>query len=249
MLARYLAGFLLELAWAAAASNSSSSSFPVSTSTLEVTSFVTQTAPAATGGGTSYANGTGMEYASSCNQAKLEWMENRGQTYVSNSTFTTSTSSIRYGVGIPFPVRHDGITKLMCSPSYTVIRSGWIETHGDTALYTLCDGYPRMNASTEYTTIETTPTQVIWSTFATQTEVYRNASAPTCSFGARECSALRREYSTSLQAYSDYMSVSGAPSVDWPTEPVCGSPTIPPKLSTTLAPAACMFNHATIQLL
>lgn len=107
MLTRYLAlpTVLLELAWTAVSnsssysilSNNTSSSIPVSTSTLEITSFITATASTGTGNGTSGANATGLEYASSCNQEKLEWIENRGSTYVSNTTFTTSTASTRYG--------------------------------------------------------------------------------------------------------------------------------------------------------
>lgn len=94
MFARYfvLPSVLLELVLAA----SNSSSIPESTSTIEITSFVTQTVSSPTSSSLSYANGTGLEYASSCNQEKLDWVENRGQTYVSNTTFTTSTDSLRY---------------------------------------------------------------------------------------------------------------------------------------------------------
>lgn len=111
MLARYLVlpGFLLELAWAYSNSSSvpsstSSSSIPLFTSTVEITSlftlptptsFFTLPAPVPTGSGNSSTNGTGLDYASSCNSAKLEWVDNQGQTYVSNTTFTTSTSSVR----------------------------------------------------------------------------------------------------------------------------------------------------------
>lgn len=93
MLARYLVlpSVLLELALAAG-----NSSVPESTSTIQITSFITQTAPNPTSNSASYLNGTGLEYASSCNQVKLDWVENRGQTYVSNTTFTTSTDSLRY---------------------------------------------------------------------------------------------------------------------------------------------------------
>lgn len=110
-----------------------------------------------------------------------------------------------------------------------------------------------MNASTEFKTTETTPQQTIWSTFTTQTEVYRNVSAPTCTIGQQACSALDAEYSSSLTAYSNYasqpISETVWPSVASPMSPICGSVTLPPESSTTLAPAACVYNHATIQLL
>lgn len=108
MLARHLIlpSVLLELALAA-----SNSSVSESTSTLQITSFVTQTVPGPTSSSASYANGTGLEYASSCNQVKLDWVENRGQTYISNTTFTTSTDSLRYAdARLETCVNHEHLT-------------------------------------------------------------------------------------------------------------------------------------------
>lgn len=76
MFVRYLLlpSALLRLALAA-----SNSSVPGSTSTVEITSFLTLTVPAQTGSANASRNGTGLDYASSCNQAKLDWVENRGR--------------------------------------------------------------------------------------------------------------------------------------------------------------------------
>lgn len=83
MLARYLVlpSFLLELALAATYSNSSE---PTTTSTLQITSFLTVTAPPPLGTGNLSANGTGLDYASSCNQAKQEWVFNIGLVNLQN---------------------------------------------------------------------------------------------------------------------------------------------------------------------
>lgn len=113
-----------------------------------------------------------------------------------------------------------------------------------------------MNASTEYKTLETTPAVTSFSTFTTTSEVYRNVSAPTCVIAPAECSVLESEYNSSVTAAENYYSQTRSgftgsatwPSVEYPTSPICGVPTI--RVSrTTLAPAACMYNHATIQLL
>lgn len=77
MLGAYLSSLLLFLQLAHAVTNSSSS-VSYSTSTLQITSFLTVTAPRPTGSGNALSNATGLEQASSCNQAKLDWIEDRG---------------------------------------------------------------------------------------------------------------------------------------------------------------------------
>lgn len=104
-----------------------------------------------------------------------------------------------------------------------------------------------MNASTEFRTTVRAPSETIWSTFVTTSEVVRNVSAPKCSIRPQDCSILQSAYNSSSNAYESAVSNSVTPRPPYPTEPICGSATLPGP--TTLIPPACIYNHATIQLL
>jgi hypothetical protein len=103
-----------------------------------------------------------------------------------------------------------------------------------------------MNASTEFKSIMTTRTETIWSTFVTQTDVYRNISAPNCTISPRQCSVLQAEYEESSRAY--YALTANELVSQAPTEPVCGSP-IAYGTSVVVAAPACAYAAATVQLL
>ncbi|WPH04622.1 Hypothetical protein R9X50_00751500 [Acrodontium crateriforme] len=200
---------------------------------VNATTTYTGTAPLGTGLTVSASNKTSMASASSCNAAKQEWAANYGQTYVSDSTFTTSTSSI----------------------SYTVTRSAWTETFLDSPQpFTLCDGYPRLNGSTTITSIDTTPAVTYIKTFVTTTPVSRNVSAPTCTIPPMQCSELSSEYTTSISAYDAYIDAwnSGSrdlPQVPFPTPPICGAAVPANHTSMVLGNAACAVQTASLRLL
>jgi len=221
----------------AASSNASRMSTSKSFITVDVTTYLTistGTGPLGTASRniqTSTANITGLASASSCNLAKQEWISNSGQVFVSNTTVTTSTLNV----------------------SYTIIRSDWTETFlSNPHVYTLCDGYPRLNGSTSITGIDTTPATTSTVFFPTLTAVSRNVSAPSCIISSDECAVLQAEYTSSSNAYDAYNAQSGSmtlPPVSWPTSPICGQAILPNRTSMTLPPAACAVDTATMQLL
>lgn len=174
--------------------------------------------------------GLDMAYASSCNRARQEWVSSRGQAFIGNTSVITTTSSL----------------------SSDIYPSAWIETEGPTSVYTLCDGWPRMNATTEYRTSLVNTTTTIWSTFTTNAPVYRNISAPACSFGPRECSALESSYEASSTQWSRWYVDGVGTSQPYPTSPVCYSTTtfVPESEMTAPFPyPLCIVTAATIQLL
>ncbi|KAK5691162.1 hypothetical protein LTR97_011814 [Elasticomyces elasticus] len=203
-------------------------------STVDVTSTITLGPSFGSTGGlpTIVANETGLEYASSCNAAKQQWVANTGMVFVSNSTFTTASQTV--------------------NNSWSM--SDWTTTSlSDSQIYTMCDGYPRLNGTT--TVLSTRSIQTItWTTsFLTITPVSRNVSAPTCTIGAEDCSVLQAEYTTSDVAYSSQLSQDQSASITStatkPTSPICGQPTLPPAVLTTMIPPACAVNTASLQLL
>ncbi|KAK4957602.1 hypothetical protein LTR10_005569 [Elasticomyces elasticus] len=203
-------------------------------STVDVTSTITLGPSFGSTGGlpTIVANETGLEYASSCNAAKQQWVANTGMVIVSNSTFTTASQTM--------------------NNSWSM--SDWTTTSlSDSQIYTMCDGYPRLNGTT--TVLSTRSIQTItWTTsFLTITPVSRNVSAPTCTIGAEDCSVLQAEYTTSDVAYSSQLSQDQSASITStatkPTSPICGQPTLPPAVLTSMIPPACAVNTASLQLL
>ncbi|KAK5717934.1 hypothetical protein LTR15_008777 [Elasticomyces elasticus] len=203
-------------------------------STVDVTSTITLGPSFGSTGGLPIivANETGLEYASSCNAAKQQWVANTGMVFVSNSTFTTASQTV--------------------NNSWSM--SDWTTTSlSDSQIYTMCDGYPRLNGTT--TVLSTRSIQTItWTTsFLTITPVSRNVSAPTCTIGAEDCSVLQAEYTTSDVAYSSQLSQDQSASITStatkPTSPICGQPTLPPAVLTTMIPPACAVNTASLQLL
>ncbi|KAK0793156.1 hypothetical protein LTR02_001610 [Friedmanniomyces endolithicus] len=210
--------------------------------TVDITSTVTYTTsygtdsggiPTFAANGTGSANITGLAAASSCNAAKWDWVGNSGLAFVSNTTVATSRLTL--------------IT--------TIIRSDWTVTSlTNSQVYTLCDGYPRLNGTTSITGIDTTPASISTVFFTTTTPVSRNVSAPTCVIGSSACAVLQSEYTAASIAYSNYvvsgysatLTISAPP---YATSPICGRATIPPFQMMTEAPAACAVNTASLQLL
>ncbi|KAK5712884.1 hypothetical protein LTR17_017853 [Elasticomyces elasticus] len=206
-------------------------------STIDVTSTITLGPSFGSAGGLSHivANETGLAYASSCNAAKQEWVANTGMVFVSNSTFTTASQTVNVSWSM----------------------SDWTTTSlSDSQVYTMCDGYPRLNGTT--TLLGTKSSRAVtWTTFyPIITPVSRNVSAPTCAIAEQDCSVLQAEYSTSDAAYSSQLSADRSASITLaatrptsPISPICGRPTLPPAVQLSLIPAACMVNTASLQLL
>ncbi|KAK0868183.1 hypothetical protein LTS02_003704 [Friedmanniomyces endolithicus] len=210
--------------------------------TVDITSTVTYTTPYGTdsGGiptfaanGTGSANITGLAAASSCNAAKWDWVGNSGLAFVSNTTVATSRLTL--------------IT--------TIIRSDWTVTSlTNSQVYTLCDGYPRLNGTTSITGIDTTPARTSTVFYTATTPVSRNVSAPTCVIASSACAVLQSEYTAASIAYSKYvtsgysatLTISPPP---YATSPICGKATIPARKSWSLIPPACAVNTASLQLL
>ncbi|KAK3108010.1 hypothetical protein LTR53_017850, partial [Teratosphaeriaceae sp. CCFEE 6253] len=202
--------------------------------TVDVTSTITYTTASITGTEglpTVVGNATALASASSCNAAKQLWVANSGRVFVSNTTFTTSTLNV----------------------SVHILRSQWTQTSlFHSGIYTLCDGYPRINGSTSITGIDTTSASTRTDVFPTVTGVYRNASAPTCTIPSAECAALEAEYTTASIAYSrwaasEYSTATLTPTM--PRSPICGPATWTIHPPMTLIPPACAVNTASLQLL
>ncbi|KAK1066611.1 hypothetical protein LTR74_006981 [Friedmanniomyces endolithicus] len=210
--------------------------------TVDITSTVTCTTPYGTdsvgiptfaANGTESANITGLAAASSCNAAKWDWVGNSGLAFVSNTTVATSRLTL--------------IT--------TIIRSDWTVTSlTNSQVYTLCDGYPRLNGTTSITGIDTTPARTSTVFYTATTPVSRNVSAPTCVIASSACAVLQSEYTAASIAYSNYvtsgysatLTISPPP---YATSPICGKATIPARKSLSLVPPACAVNTASLQLL
>ncbi|KAK3652595.1 hypothetical protein LTR56_001959 [Elasticomyces elasticus] len=205
--------------------------------TVDVTSTITLGPSFGSAGGlpTIVANETGLAYASSCNAAKQEWIANTGMVFVSNSTFTTASQTVNVSWSM----------------------SDWTTTSlSDSQIYTMCDGYPRLNGTT--TVLSTRSSRATtWTTFyPVITPVSRNVSAPTCTIAEQDCSVLQAEYTTSDAAYSSRLSQDRSASITLttirptsPISPICGQPTLLPPVLTSLGPAACAVNTASLQLL
>jgi hypothetical protein len=136
--------------------------------------------------------GTGLAYASSCNNAKQSWVQTGGLSFVSTTVFQTSTSTV--------------------SDSLSVTGTTITDLSSSATLFTLCDGYPRLSANVTTSDSVVNYESTIWSTFATTTSVFASVPAPDCTIGRNECAVLQSSYSERIMT---------APPME-PFPPICG---------------------------
>lgn len=173
------------------------------------------------------ATGTGSAYASSCNAAKQDWLSRGGSEVVSTTTYTSTSvdSSVEY---------HES--------TYT---STIYNSNATSAIpYTLCDGWPRIDAHTEVSirTMETTHT-LSATTWTNHYLVYRNLTAPICSIQSSDCASLNTswyELSSAWSVYADssyasYLSQAHAATTDSVISSA-STPVVAPKSTITKPP-------------
>ncbi|RMZ05332.1 hypothetical protein D0860_05981 [Hortaea werneckii] len=140
------------------------------------------------------ATGTGMVYASSCNAAKQDWLSRGGSELVSTTTYTSTSidSSVE---------SHES------THTSTIFRSNATSA----TPYTLCDGWPRLDAHTEVSTSTLEITHTLSATTWTNDYlVYHNLSAPTCSIQSSDCASLNTSWYELSSAWSVYRNSSYA---------------------------------------
>jgi hypothetical protein len=184
---------------------------------------------------------TGLEYASACIQSKLDWA-NSGSQYASDTVILTSSvwSNVR-----DFAT-YDTITSL-----------------ANSTVYSLCDGWPRLNGTTKV--IKQTDWRTATSTtfFITTSAVSTAVPAPNCTIVKSDCDVLYTSwssedsaYNATISAYESYVASANSASVETTirrpvqtyVSPICGSPT-PNSPLWMVGPNTCVVNDATVQLL
>jgi hypothetical protein len=184
---------------------------------------------------------TGLEYASSCIQSKLDWA-NSGSQYASDTVILTSSvwSNVR-----DFAT-YDTVTSL-----------------ANSTVYSLCDGWPRLNGTTSV--IKQTDWRTATSTtfFITTSAVSTAIPAPNCTIVKSDCDVLHTSwssedsaYNATISAYESYVASANSASVETTVRrpiqtyvsPICGSPT-PNSPQWMVGPNTCVVNDATVQLL
>ncbi|KAM0715153.1 hypothetical protein Q7P37_009618 [Cladosporium fusiforme] len=183
--------------------------------------------------------GVNLESASSCVDSKVSWAGDSGSTYVSDTVFITS----------------EIWTSNSYSSSYATVTS-LVEP----VTYTLCDGWPRINGTTEVIT-KSTRSPVVWtSSYITTSEVSEPYPAPNCTIEASLCDILHSSFTSAEEAYNASMNAwksftataddyfaSRKPVRDY-NSPICGSPT-PWSQTSMVGPYTCIAQGATVQLL
>jgi hypothetical protein len=184
---------------------------------------------------------TGLEYATSCIQSKLDWA-NSGSQYASDTVVLTSSvwSNVR-----DFAT-YDTVTSL-----------------ANSTIYSLCDGLPRLNGTTSV--IKQTDWRTATSTtfFITTSAVSTAVPAPNCTIVKSDCDVLYTSwssedsaYNATISSYESYVASANSASVETTIRrpirtylsPICGSPT-PHSPLWTVGPNTCLVNDATVQLL
>ena len=195
---------------------------------------VTTSVAEPTTGGTASNVTDKLASASSCNAEKYSWISASGTTFVSNSTFTTVTTSV--------DLEHPSWTNYFTTETLA----------SNTTPYTLCDGWPRINGSTsfyQYSTFRTTQTYT--STIVTTSAVHASLSIPTCSIPPAECAQMNSSFWSSYSVYSSWIdayetAITPVATIEEPTSPICGSPTLPTAL---LGDPVCFVFYASMSLL
>jgi hypothetical protein len=184
---------------------------------------------------------TGLDYATSCIQSKLDWA-NGGSQYASDTVILTSSvwSNVR-----DFAT-YDTVTSL-----------------ANSVVYSLCDGWPRLNGTTSV--IKQTDWRTATSTtfFITTSAVSTAVPAPNCTIVKSDCDVLYTSwssedsaYNATISSYESYVASANSASVETTIRrpirtyisPICGSPT-PNSPFWTVGPNTCLVNDATVQLL
>ncbi|EME79489.1 uncharacterized protein MYCFIDRAFT_208806 [Pseudocercospora fijiensis CIRAD86] len=158
-------------------------------------------------------------------RAKQRWAANGDMTFVSTSVYNSTTTAV------------------FASTLYTTITS-----LGDNATpYTLCDGFPRINASRTVTSIEIPHT--LTQTVAVTTSIPTPIPQPNCTIGPADCSSLLTAWRAASAAFQSF-SATGPTATPPPyvPSPICGSATVAPQ-SVAVDDPLCVMNAASVQLL
>ena len=187
--------------------------------------------------------GTEHESASSCIQAKYVWASENGTRLASTTVLITSNT-------------YADIDNLVDYKTVTSLAK-------NATAYTLCDHVPRLDGSTSIISHSYQRITNWTSSYITTSSVSMSYPAPNCTILKPECDILHTSWSSASSssdaAWSSYDSYSSSarsagltPTMRYSTQrvtsPICGSPT-PFLFTSTVGPAACAVDRATVQLL